>query len=84
MPKLLQKYSPITRIRDTVHFAEKAESPALQIADICAFVIKRYLAGARDGDRFYRILAGTHEIKCAADEHGGYRVIWWDRGGPTS
>lgn len=34
---------PFHHIRDTIHFAEKAESKCLQIADICAFLIRGYL-----------------------------------------
>ena len=36
---------PYHHIRDTIHFAEKAESKCLQIADICAFLFRGYLAG---------------------------------------
>jgi hypothetical protein len=36
------------QIVDTVHFAGKRESPLLQIADTCAFVIKRQLQNAAD------------------------------------
>ena len=33
----------IHQIVDTVHFASKLEFPLLQLADICAFLIKRRL-----------------------------------------
>lgn len=35
--------TPITKIVDTPHFAEKAESPPLQVADVCAYLILRRL-----------------------------------------
>jgi Protein of unknown function (DUF3800) len=38
------------QIVDTVHFASKLESPLLQIADTCAFLIKRRLQNASDED----------------------------------
>ena len=34
---------PFRRIIDTVHFAQKSESSLLQIADVCAFAIKRHV-----------------------------------------
>jgi hypothetical protein len=34
-----------TRIVDTVHFAEKGHSSPLQVADACAFAIKRHSWG---------------------------------------
>ncbi|MDE0150567.1 MAG: DUF3800 domain-containing protein [Rhodospirillaceae bacterium] len=38
-----RKYLPLRHIRDTVHWAEKKQSPLLQLADICAFVIRGHL-----------------------------------------
>ncbi len=34
---------PLRRIIDTVHFAEKADAPGLQMADLCAFILGRAL-----------------------------------------
>lgn len=34
---------PLKRIIDTVHFAEKADAPGLQLADLCAFIFGRGL-----------------------------------------
>lgn len=39
----LLTYFPFERIRESVHFAKKPESKALQIADMCTFIIKRRL-----------------------------------------
>ena len=36
---------PIKHIRDTVHFAGKADSRLLQLADICAYVIRGTISG---------------------------------------
>jgi len=46
-----------TRIIETVHFAAKAESMPLQIADACAFVIKRHLMDKEDADGYYDLLS---------------------------
>jgi len=39
----LLTYFPFERIRESVHFAAKPESKALQIADMCTFIIKKRL-----------------------------------------
>jgi hypothetical protein len=44
-------------IIDAVHFAKKDESLLLQIADHCAFIIKRNLMGKADVDECYRAIA---------------------------
>ncbi len=51
-----QKYLPLTRIIDTPNFAAKNESSPLQIADFCAFALKRKLSKAWLWDRFYNPL----------------------------
>lgn len=40
-----RQYLPITRIRDTPHFATKKQSRHLQLADVCAFFIRGHLSG---------------------------------------
>jgi hypothetical protein len=47
---------PLERIVETVHFVHKTESSLLQIADICAFAIKRYLMKASHHERLYEPL----------------------------
>jgi hypothetical protein len=47
---------PLQKIVDTVHFAGKRESGPLQIADACAFVLKRHLMGKADITSFYELL----------------------------
>jgi uncharacterized protein DUF3800 len=44
---------PLERIVETVHFAQKGESSLLQVADICAFAIKRHCMQASHSDRLY-------------------------------
>jgi hypothetical protein len=47
---------PLVKIRDTVHFAKKRESKALQIADICAFVLRGHLSGHPKNKPLYAAL----------------------------
>jgi hypothetical protein len=44
---------PLQRIIETVHFAQKVESSLLQVADICAFAIKREFTKAPHAERLY-------------------------------
>ena len=44
---------------DTVHFARKNEAPLLQIADVCAFTIRRYLSGGSSGGQLAQTLLGS-------------------------
>lgn len=48
----------VERIRDTIFFADKSESPILQIADVCAFSLRRFFAGQSLGDDLARSVMG--------------------------
>ena len=56
-------FVPLTRIVDTTHFAEKLDTSILQVADACAFAIKRKLMGKSDADRFYDAIEGQLVVK---------------------
>lgn len=61
---------PLSRIVDTPHFEEKTAASLLQLADTCAFCVKRHAMGARDEMRFYepivkRMIAVSHEDAAA-------------------
>ena len=45
---------PLRKIRGSVHFAKKSESPPLQLADLCAFIIRGHLAGHPQNAPLYR------------------------------
>lgn len=47
---------PLKRIRDTPHFAGKAECRLLQLADVCAFIIRGHLRRSPDNPPFYDAL----------------------------
>lgn len=51
----------VTRIRNSVHFVEKAEDPLVQIADACAYGFRRYFAGEKFGQDFADSILGSHE-----------------------
>ncbi len=56
LPEGTRKHVPLTRIVDTVHYAEKLDSSPLQIADACAFTLMRRLRRGADCERFYKLL----------------------------
>lgn len=53
------EYIPLTRIVETAFFAKKTDSSPLQLADACAFAVKRFMQGAPDGRH------GTERLKIA-------------------
>ncbi|MBS0296752.1 MAG: DUF3800 domain-containing protein [Proteobacteria bacterium] len=61
-PPALTRYFPVSRIVDEVTFARKTSSPLLQIADACAFALKRYFDGARHGEELAQAIPGVPSI----------------------
>ena len=57
---------PLKRIRDGLQFTTKAESRLLQVADVCAWVIRRAANNAPNAFRFYDPL--RHQIAFPSDE----------------
>jgi Protein of unknown function (DUF3800) len=51
--KLLGELMPLERIVETVHFVQKRESSLLQVADLCAFAIKRNMQKAQRWEKLY-------------------------------
>ncbi|MDT8758245.1 DUF3800 domain-containing protein [Sphingomonas psychrotolerans] len=51
----------VSRIRDTVHFVEKADDPLVQVADACAYGFRRYFAREKFGADFVDAILGTHQ-----------------------
>jgi hypothetical protein len=54
---VLRQVLPLTRFVDTVHFAQKERAPLLQMADVCAYSIRRRIAGEPYSDRFFAPLS---------------------------
>jgi hypothetical protein len=55
-PEDYARYIPPKRIVETAHFAEKANSSILQLADCAAFVIKRTLANQKHCEDYFSAL----------------------------
>jgi hypothetical protein len=53
----------ISRIKDGAHFVGKADAPLLQIADACAFGLRRFFAEQKFGDEFVQSILGTPLIR---------------------
>ena len=52
----------IERMIDTVHFVRKGEAPIIALADVCAWVLKRYMNARPDADAFMRSLCSKRPI----------------------
>jgi len=48
----------VNKIVDGVHFAEKADAPLLQVADACAFVLRRWIARESRGEELVQEMLG--------------------------
>jgi hypothetical protein len=80
VPKMIREHPEIFRrhafdaITDSVNFAIKAEAPLLQIADACAFAIRRYAATGGKDDRLVRSMTGgSGDLSFAG--RGGHGLI---------
>jgi hypothetical protein len=76
----LQDAFRITNVVDVVHFAKKYEAPILQLADACAFGIRRFLSDESQGEEFLQsITAGKHKIPKLVDaaQTGGFQKPGW-------
>lgn len=74
-------HMPITRVRDTVHFAAKDESPALQIADVCAFIIRRHFEQRTSSEGFFNTFLGGQYMPpppFVTDRPDGFGVYAWE------
>lgn len=68
LPRAVRGVLPLQHIVDTVFFAEKDESSALQLADACAFAIRRHLEGRPDASDYYDPLIPALVTRPRTDE----------------
>jgi hypothetical protein len=52
----------VERIRNSVHFVEKNEDPLVQVADACAYGLRRYFEGQKFGLEFARAIVGDEKL----------------------
>lgn len=55
-PQAIEHY--VTQVVDEVHFAGKTEAPLLQLADACAYALRRYFADLSYGETFVTAMLG--------------------------
>jgi hypothetical protein len=67
----------MTRIRQSIHFVKKDEDPMLQIADVCAFGIRRYFSKLQFGNEFAHALFGGHPNHADYEDVSSYGVFFW-------
>lgn len=66
----------ITRIRNSVHFVEKAADPLVQVADACAYGFRRYFAGEPFGEEFADAILGDQSLLRDFASPAGAEC-WW-------
>ena len=69
---------PITKIVDTVHFVEKDDAFLLQIADVCALMIRYAYEGKSSAKEFFNLLLGENVVKTIEEHHKeivGFHVL---------
>ena len=72
---------PLNKIVHGVYFASKEDSVLLQIADACAFTIRRFLEAKTDIKEFCDVLTGNNPKALARDESkdfAGYNILSYD------
>ena len=74
-------YLPISKIVDTVHFASKNEAILLQIADVCAFIVRCFLEKKPHAEDFLNAFTdNTPSLLAPArtgkdDDPAGYKIL---------
>ncbi len=66
----------VVRIRNSVHFVEKMDDPLVQIADACAYGLRRFLAREKFGDDFARAILGDERHMRVFSSPGGAQCYW--------
>ena len=69
LPSFLLNYDelPFLHIRDTVMFADKKDSPTLQLADVCSFIIRGVASGhPRSGPLFEALRPALLDPNCVS------------------
>lgn len=71
----------ITNIKGGVLFAQKTDSPILQISDAFAFAFSRYANNRRGGSRFWAKMNGSPKMMAHLDipNSGGGRLLLWPK-----
>ncbi len=57
----------VSRIRDSIHFVEKGVEPILQLADACAYGLRRYFSDQKFGVEFVKSIVGHEPVKSDYD-----------------
>ena len=66
----------VTRIRNSVHFVEKADDPLVQVADACAYGFRRFFARQKFGVDFAKAILGTEDALRNFNSPGGVEGYW--------
>lgn len=59
----IKDFFPPKRIIDTAHFVEKTDTSLIQLADVCAFVVKRRLMKTPESEELFASLLGQMAVR---------------------
>lgn len=66
----------VSRIRKSIHFVEKPDDPLVQVADACAFGLRRFFAKQKFGEDFAQAIVGDLNHLRAFASPGGVECYW--------
>jgi Protein of unknown function (DUF3800) len=71
---------PLSKIISGFHYVSKRDEPLLQLADTCAFVVRRWLQNAYKGDELFDFLTlgRTCKISGLNNQNVGNGMIWFE------
>lgn len=70
----------VTRLRSAVQFVDKLDEPLLQLADACAFGLRRFFEGAEFGDDFAAAIFGEGNVPDKNDFTGLFDAMTYTWG----
>lgn len=79
LPTLQMNEHPFDVMVDSIHFASKQEAPLLQVADACAFSLRRYFTGGSRGVELKQALLGPGKDLSIPVGGAGMRALCWPR-----
>jgi hypothetical protein len=69
----------VERIRSAVHFVAKEDDPLVQVADACAYGVRRFLNSEKFGVEFVRKIFGDESLLRNFASPGGCECYWPNR-----
>lgn len=66
----------VTRIRRSIHFVEKSDDPLVQVADACAYGLRRFFSNQKFGQDFAEAIVGNVQCLRNFGPPAGAECLW--------